>query len=200
MKRAMITVKQGAITVKVPADTVATTFIAAALAQIGGRPTELPPSDILALGDYWPGEGGHLAGVMRGENGGPDYYLIVPAGPNAEFKAKWGGYEHETPSASSASDGMANTKAMAADSEQHPAAKRAIEFNADGHADYYLPARRELQLAEANVPELFSKGYHWSSTQYSAHFACSMAFEGGWQDSGSKDVERLVRPVRRKFI
>lgn len=201
MKRSMITVKSGDITLKVPADVVATTFISAALAHVGnGQPPAANTGEAPVLGEHWPGEGGHNAGLVRGENGAPDYYLIVPAGPAAEFKAAWGGYDHETQGASSASDGLANTRAMLSDSEEHPAAKLASEFSADGHADFYLPARRELQLAEANVPELFSKAYHWSSTQYSAYDAYFMDFGGGWQILNDKDYERLVRPVRRKFL
>lgn len=152
------------------------------------------------LGVYWPGEGGHNAGLVRGENGAPDYYLIVPSGPAAETKAEWGGYERETDGASSHSDGLANTRALLGDSAEHPAAKLAAEFTSDGHTDFYLPARRELQLAEANVPELFSKAWYWSSTQSSAGSAYPMAFEHGWQGYTGKDHERLVRPVRRRFI
>ncbi|WP_028627699.1 hypothetical protein [Metapseudomonas resinovorans] len=152
------------------------------------------------LGEYWSGEGGHNAGLVRGENGAPDYYLIVPAGSEAESTLAYGGYGHETEGAGSASDGLANTRALLADSEDHPAAKLASEFTADGHRDFYLPARRELQLAEANVPELFSKAYHWSSTQFSSTSAYYVDFEDGWQGCCGKDCERLVRPVRRKFL
>lgn len=159
-----------------------------------------PVRIIPPLGAYWPGEGGFNAGLLRSESGGRDYYLIVAAGPEAEFRAEYGGYEHKTDGADSASDGQANTRALLADSKEHPAAKLASEYTADGHSDFYLPARRELQLAEANAPETFSKGYHWSSTQYSAYYAYLMDFEHGWQDYGGKDGERLVRPVRRKFL
>ncbi|MDT4867317.1 hypothetical protein FQZ97_1022190 [compost metagenome] len=55
-------------------------------------------------------------------------------------------------------------------------------------------------MAEANVSEVFSKAWHWSSTQYSADNACSMNFSGGRQDYGAKHDEARVRPVRRKFI
>ncbi|MDH0293374.1 DUF1566 domain-containing protein [Pseudomonas sp. GD04087] len=157
-------------------------------------------SSIPPLGAYWPGEGGHNAGLVRGENGQRDYYLIVAGGAAAEFRAEYGGYEHKTDSADSASDGQANTLALLADSEDHPAAKLVSEYTADGHSDFYLAARRELQVAEANAPELFSKGYHWSSTQSSAYHAYSMGFEGGWQSRSYKSYERLVRPVRRKFL
>lgn len=201
MKRAMITVKQGDITLKVPADTVATTFISAALAQVGASQQVAANHDAIpALGEYWPGEGGRNGGLVRGRDGTPDYHLIVPDGPDAEFRAAYGGYGHETEAAGSPWDGLANTRALLADSEEHPAARLAADFTRDGHRDYYLPARRELQLAEANVPELFSKGYHWSSTQCSAYDAFYVGFEGGWQLCNGKDITRLVRPVRRKII
>lgn len=157
-------------------------------------------SSVPPLGSYWPGEGGHYAGLVRGENGQPDYYLIVAGGPAAEVRAAYGGHGHETEGADSASDGLANTRALLADSEDHPAAKWASEYTADGHTDFYLPARRELQVAEANAPELFSKGYHWSSTQCSAYYAYYVDFEDGWQGGSVKGDERLVRPVRRKFL
>ncbi|SFC83909.1 hypothetical protein SAMN05216577_11175 [Pseudomonas citronellolis] len=159
-----------------------------------------PTSIIPPLGAYWPGEGGHNAGLMRGENGGRDYYLIVAGGPAAEFRAAYGGYGHETEGADSASDGLANTRALLADSEEHPAAKLASGYTADGHTDFYLGSRREYQIAEANVPELFSEGYHWSSTQRSAFTASSLDFEDGWQVNTAKSRERVARPVRRKFI
>lgn len=201
MKAEVITVKQGAITVKVPAHIVAQTFISAALAHVGTAQHE-PANDsaVPALGVYWPGEGGHNAGLVRGANGAPDYYLIVPAGTAAEFKAEWGGYGSECKGAVCASDGLANTLALLDDGEKHPAADLARKFTADGHNDFYLPARRELQLAEANVTELFAKTYHWSSTQWSAGLAFTMDFELGWQDFHGKTSERLVRPVRRKFL
>ncbi len=176
------------------ADLVAEPFQAAMLSTIETA-SSVPP-----LGNYWPGEGGHNVGLMRGENGGRDYYLIVASGPAAEVRAAYGGHGHETESADSASDGLANTRALLADSKAHPAAKWASEYTADGHSDFYLGARRENQIAEAIAPELFSKGYHWSSTQRSADDAYLMDFEDGWQHFYDKYAELLVRPVRRKYI
>lgn len=154
------------------------------------------PAGVPALGSYWPGQGGYNAGLVRGEDGAPDYYLIVPQ-LTEQLSAAWGGYGEEVEGASSASDGLANTRALLADSNEHPAAKLASEFTVDGHNDFYLPARRELQLAEANVPELFEKAYHWSSSQRSAGNACSVVFEGGWLGDLHEGLEFLVRPVRR---
>ncbi|MGY1448747.1 DUF1566 domain-containing protein [Pseudomonas chlororaphis] len=166
---------------------------------ISGETASLLSGGAPALGAYWPGEGGHNAGLVRGENGAPDYYLIVPV-LTQQLRAAWGGYGEECEGASSASDGLANTKALLADSNEHPAAIAANGHSADGHNDFYLPARRELQVAEANVPELFEKAYHWSSTQYSATTAYLVDFGDGWLDFHGKDHERLVRPVRRKYF
>ncbi|RNF73241.1 DUF1566 domain-containing protein [Pseudomonas putida] len=154
------------------------------------------PSSVPALGSYWPGQGGYNAGLVRGEDGAPDYYLIVPV-LTEQIRAEWGGRGEECEGATSMSDGLANTRALLADSNEHPAAKLASELTADGHNDFYLPARRELQVAEANVPELFDKAYHWSSSQRSAHYAYTMGFEDGWLNYGLKSFEFLVRPVRR---
>ena len=208
MKRDMISIETPeGIKLKVPAHTVASTFIAAALAQIGAPQTAPAPaandapSNIPALGEYWPGQGGVNAGLMRGHDGTPDYYLIVASGADAEFQdVKWGPYNHTVSGASSPWDGLANTKAMLNDREAHPAADRATSYSCDGQSDYYLPARRELQLAEANCPEVFSDGWHWSSTQRSAYTAFYMYFVDGNQNYYAKDYEFRVRPVRRFFI
>lgn len=157
---------------------------------------DVTPAGVPTLGSYWPEQGGYNAGLVRGEDGAPDYYLIVPALTD-QLRAAWGGYGEEVEGANSASDGLANTRALLADSNEHLAAKLASEFTADGHNDFYLPARRELQLAEANVPELFEKAYHWSSSQRSAYGAYTMGFEDGWLGNDHKDFEFLVRPVRR---
>lgn len=163
---------------------------------LGASPARDDQSTVPDLGAYWPGQGGYNAGLVRGDNGGPDYYLIVPVLAE-QLRAKWGGYGDEAEGATSASDGLANTRALLADSNDHPAAKLASEFTADGHSDFYLPARRELQVAEANVPEMFEKAYHWSSSQFAANLAYSMDFASGWLYDLDKSTVRLVRPVRR---
>ncbi|OPK02780.1 DUF1566 domain-containing protein, partial [Pseudomonas veronii] len=73
-------------------------------------------------------------------------------------------------------------------------------FERDGHKDFYLMARREASFLEITVPDVFTQAYHWTSSQRSADFAYSMAFEDGWLSLDDKDYERLARPVRRKFI
>ncbi|AXH55449.1 DUF1566 domain-containing protein [Pseudomonas ficuserectae] len=203
MKPEMITLKVGDATIKLPASTVAQLALASVISQV------VPPhisaanapsvTGIPALGAYWPGEGGVNAGLMRGIDGSRDYYLIVTTGDDLG-ELKFGGYGEDINGAGSASDGLANTQALVASEHKHPAALACVKFSADGKDDFYLPARRELQLAEANVPEVFAKGWHWSSSQRSAYIAFIQHFGDGGQGLNDKNVEFRVRPVRRLFI
>lgn len=155
-------------------------------------------SNIPNIGDFWPGQGGINAGLMRGENGSPDYFLIVPTDPTAYCESiTWGGRGKEEPESCSTFDGLANTRALAASKQSHPAAEWAATLTIDGHSDFYLPARRELRLCWVNVPELFVDGWHWSSTQCSAYGAWCQDFGDGDQYSIDKVSELRARAVRR---
>ncbi|AZD93072.1 MULTISPECIES: DUF1566 domain-containing protein [Pseudomonas] len=158
------------------------------------------PSGIPAIGEYWPGEGGVNGGLFQG--GDRPYYLIVPTGEDVEADLEWGGYGQELDGAKSPWDGQANTAYLASSNREHdhPAAQFCANFERDGHKDFYLMARREATHLEITVPHLFSKPWHWTSTQCSAYGAYDMDFEDGWLDDGGKGNERVVRPVRRKLI
>lgn len=151
-------------------------------------------SDIPAIGAEWPGEGGIYAGLMRGRDGHPDYHLIVSTA-ESDGELQWGGYGNKS-SATSKWDGLANTKALVEEGG-HPAAEFAAGITIEGRSDFYLPAQAELMSAWVNVPEVFSEGYHWSSTQYSADGAFSVGFDDGWTDRHVKSYVFRVRPVRR---
>ena len=207
MKPEMLTLKVGDATIKLPAATVAQFALAAVIGQV--IPTSTPPAvtappfpcSIPPLGNYWPGQGGINAGLIRAWGGGRDYFLIVPAGDKDEFEeVEYGPTGSEVSGADSAWDGKANTVALLASGKDYPAAKACAGFTADGHNDFYLPARRELQLCEANVPDLFKKEWYWSSTQRSANLAYGMGFGDGFQDFSGKSNELRARPVRRLFI
>ncbi|MDH0287717.1 DUF1566 domain-containing protein [Pseudomonas sp. GD04087] len=206
MKQDMITVKtpEGLI-LKVPAHVVATTFVAAALAHVGvtqQAPTpavEAVTSDqaVPALGEYWPGQGGHNAGIVPARDGVPAHYLVIAAKDIGD--RAWGGRGNES-KATSKIDGLANTQALL-DEGGHPAATTCTEHQADGHSDFYLPAAAELYQGWVNTPALFAKDcYYWSSSQRSAYYAFSMGFGVGYQGNHGKCNELRVRPVRRVFI
>jgi len=163
---------------------------------------ETPPAPNAApkIGEVWPGQGGVYAGVMRGEAAKQDYHLIVPTDPRASIEEiAWGGAGVEETGALSEFDGAANTEALFCSRQSHPAAQWARELNIDGHSDFYLPARRELSLCYANVPELFEKAWYWSSTQYAgfSHNAWLQYFSDGHQSHNHKDDEFRARAVRR---
>lgn len=143
-----------------------------------------------AIGDYWEGQGGHYAGDFRGSDGSV-YGLIVSPGDDVG-RAAWGPTgEREL----SDWDGLANTGRLR---NECPAAKLAVGFERDVHSDFYLPARRELQLAAANVPHLFGKeSWYWSSTPSGEHYAWAVDFEYGDTDLNYRRDEFRVRPFRR---
>jgi hypothetical protein len=153
------------------------------------------------LGQFWPGQGGVYAGIARGEHGQPDYHVIVPTAPEASHAAiAWGPRDTNTQGACSHLDGLANTIALVAHQQEHPAAKWAASLHIDGHSDFYLPARCELRLCWVNVPELFAQGWYWSSTQYSPYYAWGQFFVDGFQSNDVKDSQGRARAVRRLLI
>ena len=158
--------------------------VAAQAPNPAGRPT---------IGDYWPGQGGFYAGDMRGDDG-TVYGLIVSDCDVAKDvgTAAWGpAGKHEL----SEWDGLVNTQKLAATSA---AAKLAVAHNADQHSDFYLPARRELQLACATVPHLFGADeWYWSSTPRFDDYAWAVVFEFGPTWYAYRYSEFRVRPVRR---
>jgi hypothetical protein len=150
------------------------------------------------FGEVVPGEGGRLGAIMRGPVVGgirqPDYAIIVPDLPAKALT--WGKRGQDIAGAKSQTDGLANTAAMLA-AKCPPALHIATLKTADGHADLYLPARAELQALYANVPELFDKAWHWSSTQGSSSLAFSQTFDDGWSYWSLKVSDYRVRAVRR---
>ncbi|WDH24994.1 DUF1566 domain-containing protein [Pseudomonas chlororaphis] len=193
----LITVSDGITTLSTPDPELALQVLA------GMGSTAKPVSSatgVPAIGEYWPGEGGVNGGLFQG--GDRPYYLIVPTGEDAEAELEWGGYGQELEGAKSPWDGQANTAYLASSNREHdhPAAQFCANFERDGHKDFYLMARREATHLEITVPHLFSKPWHWTSTQYSAYYAYSLDFGVGWLRYGDKSSERLVRPVRRKYF
>ena len=168
-------------------------------ACLAGRDDEAPAADGTAaagrpaIGGYWPGQGGFYAGDMRGDDGVVYGLIVADCGEAQDVgSAKWGSEgEHDL----SQWDGLANTRSLGS---EHPAAKLAASHTADEHQDFYLPARRELQLAAANVPHLFGAAeWYWSSTPRTESYAWAVDFEYGSTRYCTRDFEFRVRPVRR---
>lgn len=157
-----------------------------------------PSSAVPKIGEPWHGQGGINAGLMRGMNGNSDYWLILPTEAAADFGAlEWGTSGEKEDGAQSEYDGLANTRSLVESAHSHPAAEACTNLQLGVHNDYYLPARRELSLLYANVPELFEKCWHWSSTQGSSYDAWIQNFNDGFQGYGHKYYKARVRAVRR---
>ena len=129
-----------------------------------------------AIGAHWEGQGGIYAGMMRGEEDSPDYPLIVPTHESVlNHKAAYGGYKIDETDCTRRFDGLANTLALVNSDTDHPAAQWCHGLVVEGHNDLYLPSVLELALIAANLPDLFDKDWHLSSTQRSAttHSTCT---------------------------
>ena len=152
-----------------------------------------------AIGEYWVGQGGVYAGMNRGQDSGRDFCLIVPTDPRAVFSKRClGTYGIDVNSATSYHNGQANTRALAeAGSEL---CKEILALEIDGHSDFYLPSQTELMLCWVNVPELFEKVWHLSSTQYSTGNAWVQYFLNGDTSSYYKKFDASARACRRLFL
>lgn len=152
------------------------------------------------IGEYWPEQAGIRVAVMPGQNGQPDYHLILPIHPDAELgELAFGSYGKKIEGADSEWDGLANTRALVA-AGNHPAAEACAALTIEGHSDLYLPADREAAICYVIAREHFKKRWHWTSTQHGAHHALVQHFCGGGQDYGTKSYDYGVRPVRRLII
>lgn len=192
-------VGQAAATAEIPP--MARAFIAALVASALGQeaPPAEPPSTAESqhvdgrpsIGEYWPEQGGIYAGDFRTDDG-TVYGLIVADCGDDIGRARWApDGERDL----SEWDGLENTRRLR---NECPAAKLASDYQADALTDFYLPARRELMLAAANVPHLFGKeSWYWTSTPRSECFAWAVDFEGGGVYHDDRSNEFRVRPFRR---
>ncbi len=158
------------------------------------EPQQGIPADRPAIGQYWPGQGGIYAGDFLGGDGSIYGLIVSDCGTDQDIgNAPWG---WDGSLALSDWDGLGNTKVLI--SGDNPAAKLAAEYIRDGCTDFYLPARRELLLASANLHYRFGKeSWYWTSTPYGENSACAMAFKYGFTDDRSCTSEYRVRPFRR---
>ena len=156
------------------------------------------------IGQYWQDEGGLYTGIMRGENGQPDYHLITPIDPLASIDSiAWATKLTNQLGASSEVDGLANTNNLCASSIDYPAARWATSLKIEGHNDFYLPARHELRLMYINLPNAFNTDdWYWSSTQYAYNtdYAWMQYFYDGNQLDYRKSNKYRARAVRRILI
>lgn len=149
------------------------------------------------VGQHWQGHGGIYAGLIR--EGDQQFHLIMATGEEAVAKLPWGKFGEEIEGEFSFVNGPHNTQLILAADPENAAAKFVTAIEADGHTDFYLPAQKELMLLYINLQDQCGTGWHWSSTQYSAHCAWFTDFGDGHQYIGLKDLSCAVRAVRREL-
>lgn len=175
----------GGASIALPAETVAQRLIERLQEQ-----SRAQPPGRLEIGKYLPSQGGIYVGDIRGDDG--TLYGLVTGSEQDIGRAKWG---QDGERDLSDWDGLGNTNRLR---KECPAAKLAANYEADGHVDFYLPARREMLIAMANVPHLFGKeSWYWTSTPYGSYGAWAVDFENGGVYAYLRHDEFRVRPFRR---
>ena len=92
--------------------------------------------------------GGFYAGRFMLD--GSEYALIVaPKASGEQESITWGKYGQNIEGARSCNDGHNNTTAMAAEGSE--LAQWALGLDIDGHTDWYIPSRDELELCYRNL-------------------------------------------------
>lgn len=122
-------------------------------------------------------------------------YALVALGADSEIEGEWGKYGKIV--ATNHGDGEANTRAMVEAGSELAAKVLGLEA--------FIPSALEshqMMFAKEKgyLTDLRDDRWYHTSTQYSATIAFVMDFEGGWQGSLGKGVERLARPVRKILI
>jgi len=155
------------------------------------KPTTSPTPP--AIGEYWAGQGGRYICTLPALLGMPERHLIVGDGEAEDLTF---GPVADVSGATSQIDGAANTKALLGHGE-HPAAQWASEYAADGHTDFFLPARLDMVMAHICAAKIFkTSGWYWTSTQISRRDAFVQVFENGFSFWGSKGHEHRARAFR----
>jgi hypothetical protein len=125
-----------------------------------------------------PFGGGYFAGyISHTEDGSPTHALIVApretgatgTGYTLTTNLQWKTTNTATANTTSLFDGSANTAAMVTEGiANHPAAQFCVNLNIGGFADWYLPARYELEIAYFNLkPTSAANNTLWGINDYS---------------------------------
>lgn len=161
-----------------------------------------------------PFGGGFYAGDIQSDG---QWYKLIVADVSADITGAnsiWKTTTTSTAGTDHLTNGVANTSAMiAAGIELHPAAAHCIDHRGGDNADWYMPAKDELNVIYQNLgfnrpncppdfqaggPQAFSDAYYWSSTQNSSTWGWGQRFSDGNQNNLTKTTtNRRVRPVRR---
>ena len=155
-------------------------------------------ADAPQLGRYWSGQGGLYAGVMPDYEGHAPRALIVA--DDEAINVAWGGAGEAESGANDKADGDTNTRDLVDCrklSHFHQAARFAAAYEKDGHHDFHLPSKRELDVLYVTVRNSFDQtDWYWSSTEKSAALAWGRHFGGESMDTMLKHMPGRALAVR----
>ena len=158
-----------------------------------------PVAGTPSVGDYWEGQGGIYAGIMPDYQGTSPYHLVLSTDEGADVA--WGPHGATHSDARSDTDGHANTDALMRCGHRHDAARWAARYEKDGHDDFYLPSRRELEMLATSLPDLFSRSHwYWSSTEHTSNDAKGANFNEQPLGTLFKSFAGRARAVRQIFV
>ncbi|GEC36475.1 hypothetical protein JOH52_000822 [Sinorhizobium meliloti] len=129
----------------------------------------------------------------------PGTKLYVPAADQST-SIQWSSVSADT-AADSNMNGAADQAWIAhnATLSQYPAMQLCENLTNNGHGDWYLPSRDELNRLYTNRAAIggFTTGTYWSSTESSSANAQQQSFNTGTQSTSAKTTNLRVRCVRK---
>lgn len=148
-----------------------------------------------AIGDYWNGQGGIYAGIVR--NGDRQWHLISADKLAGTFRDRWSANHQSLGVDFSLRDGLHNTRLILSAEPNNRLAKMIASLALGGHTDWYWPSHFENTLILTNTPEQISHNIYWSSTETSyADHAFSIAPTDGQHYSNKSNSFNAIA-VRR---
>lgn len=155
-------------------------------------------ADAPKVGEYWEGQGGFYAGIIPDYVGTQPRFLIFAA--EEAVDVEWGGAGADDAGALDTDHGATNTRSLTDSGHAkhpHEAARFASVYEKDGHRDFYLPSKRELDVAFETIRDKFDPiDWYWSSTQQSRLGAYGRSFDDLTVPSLPKNIVGRARPVR----
>lgn len=164
-----------------------------AAAQAAVTPALAPPQN-LKIGDR---HAGGIVFYLDGKGGG-----LVCAEDDQSKDIQWGGRGTTISGTSTAvGTGAANTAAIVSKlGNGIYAAKLCVDLQLNGHDDWFLPSRNELNLMYQNLHKKglggFGSGYYWSSSELDSGLAWAQYFLNGYQYYSYKSHASRVLAVR----
>jgi hypothetical protein len=155
---------------------------------------------------YKVGDRGPGGGIVFFDRGVfVDGWRYLEAAPNDIGPAQWGtAWQEVSGTSTETGKGKANTQAiinrLGQLGETGKAAQLCEALNINGHSDWFLPSKDELNLMYVNLKQKglgdFQNAYYWSSSQGDVYHVRIQLFDNGLQASSPKNYSNSVRAVR----